>query len=91
MTVLPVLDVLEGVVVRGVAGQRAEYRPLRSRLVESAVPLDVARALREPAMAHGVRANRAVLETAAAYSVEQGLTPRLVRIDELFAESTLNQ
>jgi phosphoribosylformimino-5-aminoimidazole carboxamide ribotide isomerase len=46
MPVLPVLDLLEGVVVRGVAGRRAEYRPLRSRLVETAVPLDVARALR---------------------------------------------
>ena len=45
MTVLPVLDLLEGVVVRGVAGQRTEYRPLRSKLVETAVPLDVARAL----------------------------------------------
>ena len=47
MTVLPVLDLLEGLVVRGVAGRRTEYRPLRSRLVETAVPLDVARALRD--------------------------------------------
>ena len=46
MTILPVLDLLDGQVVRGVAGRRAEYRPLRSKLVETAVPLDVARALR---------------------------------------------
>lgn len=46
MTILPVLDLLDGLVVRGVAGRRTEYRPLRSRLVETAVPLDVARALR---------------------------------------------
>ena len=46
MTVLPVLDLLEGVVVRGVAGRRTEYRPLQSKLVETAVPLDVAGALR---------------------------------------------
>jgi len=45
MPVLPVLDLLEGVVVRGVAGRRSEYRPLRSKLVETAAPLDVARAL----------------------------------------------
>ena len=44
--VLPVLDLLGGVVVRGVAGRRAEYLPIRSRLTSSAVPLDVARALR---------------------------------------------
>ena len=44
--VLPVLDLLGGVVVRGVAGRRDEYRPLKSRLTTSTAPLDVARALR---------------------------------------------
>ena len=44
--VLPVIDLLGGVVVRGVAGRREEYQPIRSRLTSSAVPLDVARALR---------------------------------------------
>ncbi|MBC8116698.1 MAG: hypothetical protein H7062_20070 [Candidatus Saccharimonas sp.] len=46
MAILPVLDLLDGRVVRGVAGRRNEYRPLRSKLAETAVPLDVARALR---------------------------------------------
>lgn len=45
MAILPVLDLLNGLVVRGVAGRRSEYRPLQSKLVETAVPLDVARAL----------------------------------------------
>ena len=40
---------------------------------------------------HGVKANRLVLETAARYSEEQGLTPRRVQLDELFAPSTLGQ
>ncbi len=44
--VLPVLDLLDGVVVRGVAGRREEYLPIRSRLTSSSVPLDVACALR---------------------------------------------
>ena len=44
--VLPVLDLLGGVVVRGVAGRREEYLPIRSRLTASAVPLEVAHALR---------------------------------------------
>jgi phosphoribosylformimino-5-aminoimidazole carboxamide ribotide isomerase len=44
--VLPVLDLLNGVVVRGVAGRREEYRPILSRLTSSSAPLDVARALR---------------------------------------------
>ena len=46
MVVLPVLDLLEGQVVRGVAGRRADYRRLVSRLTSSSDPLDVARAIR---------------------------------------------
>lgn len=52
---------------------------------------DAAAALRRPLYEHGIRVNRAVLETAAAYSAEQGLTPRTVQLDELFAASTLEQ
>lgn len=46
MKILPVLDVMNGEVVRGVGGRRHEYRPLVSRLTASCHPLDVARALR---------------------------------------------
>lgn len=46
MFVLPVIDLLNGIVVRGVAGQRSQYQPLRSMLTASAQPLDVARSLR---------------------------------------------
>ncbi|MCH8848478.1 MAG: ABC transporter substrate-binding protein [Chloroflexi bacterium] len=40
---------------------------------------------------HGVAANRKTLETAAQYSYEQGLTPRLIGLEEVFAESTMDQ
>lgn len=46
MTTLPVIDLLDSVVVRGVAGRRSEYRPIVSALVDSADPLTVARAFR---------------------------------------------
>jgi phosphoribosylformimino-5-aminoimidazole carboxamide ribotide isomerase len=46
MRILPVLDLMGGVVVRGVAGRRAEYRPVVSRLTASCRPLDVAGAFR---------------------------------------------
>ena len=42
-------------------------------------------ALWTPLIEHGVVANRKVLETTAQWSYEQGLTPRLIRLDELFA------
>lgn len=44
--ILPVLDLMKGQIVRGIAGRRAEYRPLPSRLVDSADPLAVATALK---------------------------------------------
>jgi phosphoribosylformimino-5-aminoimidazole carboxamide ribotide isomerase len=47
MHVLPVLDLLEGVVVRGVGGRRDEYRPVVSRLVDRPDALSVARAFRD--------------------------------------------
>lgn len=47
MLILPVLDLLNGVVVRGVGGRRDEYRPVESVLTTSTHPLDVARAFRE--------------------------------------------
>jgi 4,5-dihydroxyphthalate decarboxylase len=48
-------------------------------------------ALREPVLRHGIRANRKTLETAAQMSLEQGLTPRLMKLDEIFAASTIEQ
>lgn len=46
MRILPVVDLLDGVVVRGVAGRRSVYRPIVSRLVPTPEPLAVARAFR---------------------------------------------
>jgi phosphoribosylformimino-5-aminoimidazole carboxamide ribotide isomerase len=47
MRVLPVLDVKAGQVVRGIAGRRSEYTPIRSPLTASSEPLAVARAFRD--------------------------------------------
>lgn len=47
MQVIPVLDLMGGVVVRGIAGRRAEYRPVASRLTDSTRPADVAAAFHD--------------------------------------------
>jgi phosphoribosylformimino-5-aminoimidazole carboxamide ribotide isomerase len=47
MAILPVLDLMQGQIVRGIAGRRDEYRPIVSQLVASAEPLLVAETLRE--------------------------------------------
>jgi 4,5-dihydroxyphthalate decarboxylase len=55
------------------------------------LPAEARQALRTPIISHGIAANRHVLETIAQYSLEQGLTPRLTKLDELFAASMMAQ
>jgi phosphoribosylformimino-5-aminoimidazole carboxamide ribotide isomerase len=47
MKVVPVLDLLRSQVVHAVAGQRANYRPIKSRLTASAEPVQVGKALHD--------------------------------------------
>ena len=47
MKIIPVLDILEGVAVHAVRGRRKEYKHLRSELVASADPLEVAVAFKD--------------------------------------------
>jgi 4,5-dihydroxyphthalate decarboxylase len=46
--------------------------------------------LGEDPFPYGIQANRAMLETIVNFSYEQGLTPRKMRIEELFAQETLD-
>ena len=73
------------------ANDIAERERLEHAQYHIATGLVAADALRTPLVRHGVKANRLVLETAAQYSQEQGLTPRRVRLEELFAPSALEQ
>jgi 4,5-dihydroxyphthalate decarboxylase len=66
--------------------QHAEYH-----VAAGLLPREAADALRTPLVRHGIRANRKTLETAARYSHEQGLTPRVVKLDEVFGASTMEQ
>jgi 4,5-dihydroxyphthalate decarboxylase len=52
---------------------------------------DARNALATAIITHGIAANRRVLETIAQYSLEQGLTPRAMRLDELFAANAMEQ
>ena len=47
LTIYPVLDLMDGLVVHGRGGRRHEYRPIESPLCPSPEPLEVARAFRE--------------------------------------------
>ena len=69
----------------------AERERLEHAQYHVATGLVAEEALRTPLVRHGVKANRLVLETAAQYSHEQGLTPRRVRLEEIFAPSAMDQ
>jgi phosphoribosylformimino-5-aminoimidazole carboxamide ribotide isomerase len=47
MRVIPVIDLLNGCVVRGIGGRRDEYRPIKSQIAAGAQPATVARAFVE--------------------------------------------
>jgi 4,5-dihydroxyphthalate decarboxylase len=53
------------------------------------VPEDYRKALATRIIKHGIKANRTTLETAAKYSNQQGLTPRVMTMEELFAPNAL--
>jgi 4,5-dihydroxyphthalate decarboxylase len=54
------------------------------------VPPDHRKSLATRIITHGLEANRATLEMAAKYSNQQGLTQRIMRMDELFAANVLD-
>src|SRR4051812_22723799 len=47
MRVIPVIDLMNGQVVRAVAGRRSEYKPIQSQIATDAQPATVASALLE--------------------------------------------
>ena len=55
------------------------------------VPPEARAALSRRLTPHGVVVNRKVLETIAQYSFEQGLTPRQLKVEEIFAANTLDK
>ena len=69
----------------------ARMRELASTHVElGLLGPDARKALSIDPYPYGVKSNQKVLETVAEYSHEQGLTPRVMRMDEIFATSTLD-
>ncbi len=75
MRLIPVLDIRNRQVVHAVAGQRAQYQPLVSRLVASTDPLQVARAVCDVVQSDTMY--MADLDAIAQAPVDYGLIDRL--------------
>ncbi len=71
--------------------EKERMEACRYHLETGLLPREARKALATPVVRHGIAANRKVLETAAQYSFEQGLTPRLMKLEELFAPSVMEQ
>ncbi|MDP6805334.1 MAG: hypothetical protein QF902_08380 [Rhodospirillales bacterium] len=86
-----VLNILKAFVAANELADRQRLEHVEYYRASGLLTADAHEALKEPLVRHGIVANRVTLETAAQYSLEQGLTPRLIALDEVFARSTLDQ
>jgi 4,5-dihydroxyphthalate decarboxylase len=71
--------------------EKARMEAVEYHLETGVLPREARKALATPIVRHGIKANRKVLEIAAQWSYEQGLTPRLIKLEELFAPQTLEE
>jgi 4,5-dihydroxyphthalate decarboxylase len=86
-----VLNILKAFVAANDLANRQRMEHVEYHGAAGLLSPDAMEALKTPLVEHGIAANRKTLETAAQYSLEQGLTPRLIGLDEVFARSTLDQ
>ena len=84
-----IINLLKAFTAANDIANRERMEHVTYHLETGLVPTQYRSALATAILTHGIKANRKTLETAAAYSVEQGLTPRLLTLDVLFAASSL--
>jgi 4,5-dihydroxyphthalate decarboxylase len=85
------LNLLKAFERANAVAERERSEQVAYHIATGLLPTDAKAAVATPLIRHGVKANRQVLETAARYSQEQGLTPRLVALGEVFPEAALEQ
>jgi 4,5-dihydroxyphthalate decarboxylase len=86
-----VLNLLKAFERANEVADEIRMKELEYHIATGKVPRELVPELKVPMARHGIKSNRTVLETAAAYSHEQALTPRLMKLDEIFAPSTMEQ
>jgi 4,5-dihydroxyphthalate decarboxylase len=86
-----VLNILKAFERANALAERERMEHVEYHCEAALLPDTAVAALRQPLVHHGVKHNRKTLETAAAYSLEQGLTPRLMKLEELFAASVMDE
>lgn len=86
-----VLNIYKAFVKANDMAEKARMEACAYHLETGLLPPESRKALATPLVRHGVAANRKVLETAAQYAYEQGLTSRLVMVEDMFAPQAMEQ
>lgn len=86
-----VLNVLKAFNAANATADRQRREHIVDHVAVGAIAASAVAEVARPIVRHGVAANRTILEACAEYSFEQGLTPRRMRLEEIFAPSTLGQ
>jgi 4,5-dihydroxyphthalate decarboxylase len=85
-----VINLLKAFIAANDIAERERREHVAYHLETGLVPADYRKALAVQLITHGLKANRAVLETAAKCSNQQALTPRVMPMEELFAPNALD-
>lgn len=85
-----VLNLLKAFDEANAIAERQRVEHVAYHLETGLVPPQYRDALSTRLIDHGIKANRKTLEAVASFSHEQGLTPRLMKLDELFAAGSLD-
>jgi hypothetical protein len=83
-----ILNLYKAFVKANDIAEKERKQAVEYHLETGLLPPEARKAIATPLIQHGIAANRNVLETAAQWSFEQGLTPRLVKVEEMFAAQT---
>lgn len=86
-----ILNLLKAFRASAAVADRQRMEHVDYHLRTGLISQEAAEALKSTIVEHGIAANRHTLETAAQYSFEQGLTPRQLGLDEVFAASTMDE
>jgi len=83
------INILKAFQQANAIAERERQEQMHYHFETGRVPAEYQTTVAKPPITHGLRANREVLETAARYSNQQGLTPRVMKMEELFAPNAL--
>lgn len=85
-----ILNLMKGFQDAMALAEKQRFEHIFNHFATGMISAEAKKALHAPVLHHGVKSNRLILDKAADYAFEQGLTPRRVKLEEIFSSSTIN-